>query len=219
MSRGFTGSDTPEPPPVVAPRAPLPAGVPNYVTPRGLALLRAERDALNADRARWETLDTADADDRARALSVLHQRLAALAPRLTSARLVPLPDPAPDVARFGACVTVRSEAGGEQTLRIVGVDEAEAASGRIAFTSPFARALVGRRTGDAVDVPTGLGRERVVVTAIAYTPDEPAGASASAAAGIAPSPLGSEAPSDAAVESRSEAPRRSARGRPSSRKR
>ena len=219
MSRGFTGSDTPEPPPVVAPRAPLPAGVPNNVTPRGLALLRAERASLDAERARWETMDTADADDRARALSVLHQCLAALTPRLTAARLVPIPDPAPDVVRFGASVTVRGETGGEQTFRIVGVDEAEAASGRIAFTSPFARALVGRHAGDTVEVPTGLGRDRVAVVSIAYVPDEEAGASASAAEGIAPSPLGSEAPSDAAVVPVPAAPRRSASGRPSRRKR
>lgn len=39
VSKAFTKDDGAEDPPFVAPRAPLPAGAPNYVTPRGLALL------------------------------------------------------------------------------------------------------------------------------------------------------------------------------------
>lgn len=217
MSRGFTGSDTPDAPPVVAPRAPLPAGVPNYVTPRGLALLRAERDALDAERARHEADRTADADDRARALSTLHQRLAALAPRLTAARLVPIPDPVPDVVRFGASVTLQSADAAEQAVRIVrivGVDEADAASGRIAFTSPLARALTGHRAGETVAGPTGP----LVLVALAYTPDVMPDATPDADAGNASSP-DTEGVAASPEGGTGASPRRSASGRPSTRKR
>ena len=42
MSKAFTKEDAPDVPLLVPPRAALPPGVPNYVTPRGLRLLRAE---------------------------------------------------------------------------------------------------------------------------------------------------------------------------------
>ena len=41
------------------------------------------------------------------------------------------------------------------TLRIVGEDEAEPAAGRIPWTSPVARALLGSRPGDVCELPTG----------------------------------------------------------------
>ena len=49
MSRAFVKDESWEEP-VVAPRAPLPDGVPNYVTPRGLQLLRDEQATLEAGR-------------------------------------------------------------------------------------------------------------------------------------------------------------------------
>ena len=52
MSKAFTDEETAGPEPVVPPRAPLPPGVPNYVTARGLALLRAELASLQAERAK-----------------------------------------------------------------------------------------------------------------------------------------------------------------------
>ncbi len=172
MSRGFTGSDAPDAPPVVAPRAPLPAGVPNYVTPRGLALLRAERDALAAERTRVEA-DRSDDDERSRRLSTLNQQLAALAPRLSAARLVPVPADPPPEARFGATVAVvpvgsGGEEGPERRVTIVGADEADASEGRIVFVSPLARALTGRRAGETVRVETGLGPERLRIVSVAY---------------------------------------------------
>jgi len=39
MSKAFTKDDDSPEPVLIPPRAPLPDGVPNYVTPRGLALL------------------------------------------------------------------------------------------------------------------------------------------------------------------------------------
>ena len=166
MSRAFAKDDGPDEPPVVAPRAPLPAGVANYVTPRGLALLRSERDALQSERAAADA-DHADELERSRRLTVLAARLAMLAERLARVQLV---EPRPsDTARFGATVTFRSSADeAERTLTIVGVDEADAALGLVAFTAPVARALTGTRAGDAVDLPTAAGVERLTVVAVNY---------------------------------------------------
>jgi transcription elongation factor GreB len=51
MSRGFVKEDDQEEAPFVPPRAALPDGVPDHVTPRGLQLLLDERKALEAERA------------------------------------------------------------------------------------------------------------------------------------------------------------------------
>jgi transcription elongation GreA/GreB family factor len=60
----------------------------------------------------------------------------------------------------------------ERRFQIVGVDEADAASGRIAFTAPLARALLGRRAGEIAQVDTQHGEEGWLIRAIAYeTPD------------------------------------------------
>lgn len=173
MSRAFVKDDTPEDPPLVPPRPPLPAGVANYVTPRGLALLRAERDALEAERAR---LHAAPADDgRKRDLAVVAGRLADLDARLSSAKVVDPAGQPRDEVRFGATVTLRTlggeRPGEERRLTLVGVDEASAAEGRVAFTAPIARAILGKRVGETATLRTARGEERLEVVAIAYEPD------------------------------------------------
>ena len=52
MSRGFVKEDDQEEAPFVPPRAALPDGVANYVTPRGLERLLAERMQLEEARAK-----------------------------------------------------------------------------------------------------------------------------------------------------------------------
>lgn len=168
MSRAFVSDDALENSvAVVPPRAPLPEGVPNYVTPSGLQLLRDEQAALEAERAAVETNRRGSDADRARRLSALNQQLADLTTRIRSAKLV-RPDPARQDVRFGATVDIAHENGERRTYRIVGVDEADAAEGRIAFTSPLARALTGKRSGEKATLNTPQGDERLVVVVVRY---------------------------------------------------
>jgi transcription elongation factor GreB len=149
----------------VKPRAPLPDGVPNYVTARGLALLHDELAALAAERAAAER--EPEGASRAQALTALGERRAQLEARIASAELVAPPDAPSDAVRFGASVTVAG-ASGVRRWRIVGVDEADAAQGRLAFVSPLARALLGRRAGDAVTLRTPRGEEELEILDVAY---------------------------------------------------
>ena len=168
MSRAFVKDDAPEAPPIIPPRAPLPPGVPNYVTPRGLARLRAEREELETERARVHALPP-DAPERQRDLAVLAGRLAALDERIASARPVDPAEQPPDEVRFGATVGLRPTGGGpERRYTIVGVDETSVAEGRIPFTAPVARALVGRRAGETARLRTPRGEETVEIVSIAY---------------------------------------------------
>lgn len=159
-------------------RPPLPPGVQNYVTPRGLALLRDELAERHAERARagpgqvqapaqTEALAGADAE-RAVSLAVSSARLAELEARVASAVLVEPSAQPRDEVRFGAQVTVRNQAGVERAYRLVGVDEADGAHGLVAFVSPLARALLGRRVGELATLRTPRGEEELEVVAISY---------------------------------------------------
>jgi transcription elongation factor GreB len=163
MSRAFTREDTWEEP-VVPQRAPLPEGAANYVTPRGLARLRDEQAALEAERAQ---LDPAADDERVKKQRVvLSRRLADLAGRIAIAEVVDPAQQAHDRVRFGARVTL----GDDRTLQIVGVDEADPDHGRIAFTAPIARALLGKAVGESAKLVTGEGEVMLTVRAIEYDP-------------------------------------------------
>jgi len=149
MSRAFTKEDGWQEP-VVPPRAALPPGTPNYVTPRGLALLREEHAALETARAQ---LDTAVPDEDARRArrTVLTRQLEELAGRIAGAEVVDPARQAHDRARFGARVTLRAAAGEPRTFQVVGVDEADPDAGRISFLAPLARAVLGAAVGDVVE--------------------------------------------------------------------
>lgn len=174
MSRAFVKDESWEEP-VVAPRAPLPEGVPNYVTARGLGLLREEQAELEARRAAIEADTALDDDQRRRRLSVLATRLRDLVTRVATAEVVAPGTAAPDAVRFGALVTLRTTSGataGEQLrLRIVGVDEADPDHDRVAFTSPIARAVLGKKLGESARLRAAGGDETLTIEAIEYPLD------------------------------------------------
>jgi len=165
VSRAFTKEDDAGPDVVVVPRAPLPSGAHNYVTPRGLHLLQAEHAAVERERAALEISDSAD---RSLQMNALAQRLAELQVRLASAELVDPQTQPQDTVRFGARVRVRHESGTESQYRIVGVDEADASVGLLAFSAPLARALLGKRVGEVTLLHTPRASEELEVLEIDY---------------------------------------------------
>ena len=170
MSKAFTKDEAWEEP-IIPPRAPIPAGVPNYVTPRGLRLLREEHATLETERHRVDA-DRADEVEYRRRLAILAGRTRDLTARLASAAVVDPRQQPHDEVRFGASVTLRSlggqRDGEERRLEIVGIDEADAAHGRVAFVAPIARAILGRGVGDTVALDTPRGKDLLEVVAIHY---------------------------------------------------
>ena len=115
---------------------PLPSG-PNLVTERGRALIDERIAALEAEQPE------AGEDRRtqiARELRYWNTR------RITA---ILAPTPPRDEAAFGSRVRFRLN-GKEQELAIVGDDEADPAAGKIAFSAPLARALMGSAEGETV---------------------------------------------------------------------
>lgn len=116
---------------------PVPSG-PNYVTPRGRALIEARVAELRAKLA-----GTTDEGER----EAIGRDLRYWQTRQVTAILAPSP-PVDEIA-FGSRVRIRMN-GAERVIEIVGDDEADPARGRIAFSAPLARALIGAGEGDRV---------------------------------------------------------------------
>lgn len=153
MSRGFVKEGDQEETPMVPPRAYLPAGVVNYVTPTGMELLMQERQEILDER---DAIDTGGQEADARVLrNFLNAKLELLENRIKIAKVME-PKKRDEIA-FGSHVRVRMN-GEEMQLQITGVDEANAAQGKIPFTSPMAKGLFGHHVGDVFDIsiPTGL---------------------------------------------------------------
>jgi transcription elongation factor GreB len=165
VSRAFVKEDGGQAP-LVPKRAPLPEGVSNYVTRRGLAALRGELDELTRSLGSAESTDPDP--DRARAMSSLRTRIVELEGRLGTAVLVEPEATGHEDIRFGASVQVRNEAGIERTYRLVGADEADANEGLIAFFAPVARALLGKRAGDIALCRTPRGEDELEILHVSY---------------------------------------------------
>ncbi len=117
---------------------PIPPG-PNLVTARGLALLEARVAELEA--ALPALSEEAERKALQRELRYWRTRLATA--ELTEAGPC-------DLVRFGHRVQIKVN-GTQRTIEVVGHDEADPASGKLAFTAPLARAVMGAEVGEVVD--------------------------------------------------------------------
>lgn len=137
---------------------------PNYVTPRGMGLLRARLD----DAVRRLAAVDADAVGARLERAHIEREMRWLQARILGAiTIAPERQPADRVA-FGARVEVVDDDGREYRYRIVGEDEADPELGLISWVSPLARALHGARVGDSVVWKRPAGDLAVEVLAIDY---------------------------------------------------
>ncbi|GGE42172.1 hypothetical protein GCM10007276_19340 [Agaricicola taiwanensis] len=85
-------------------------------------------------------------------------RIAELEGMLALAEVIDLTKLKGDTITFGATVKlVDEDTDEERTYQIVGDAEADVKSGKVSISSPIARALVGKKTGDQVEVSTPGG--------------------------------------------------------------
>lgn len=148
MSRGFVKEDDQEEVPMVPPRAFLPAGVPNFVTPFGMKQLLEEQHLLLNEK---NNVHSTNENEKRIALNVINAKLQLLNARIAEAKVVDPTDGAKDDVCFGATVTFKSDAAkNNQTFQIVGVDEANISEGKVSFLSPIAKVLLNKKIGDTV---------------------------------------------------------------------
>ncbi len=182
MSKAFTNEETnveDEDLPDELP--PLPPGARNYMTPHGAATLREElRFLLKEERPRiveivsWaagngDRSENGDYIYNKKRLREIDRRLRYLTKRLDNVEVVdPRKQQALEQVFFGATVTYAREDGSEQTVTLVGVDEADMAQAKINWQSPVARALMKKREGDTCEVRTEAGAETLEVLSVEY---------------------------------------------------
>ena len=155
-----------------------------FITPQGFARLRAEyADLFGNERPRLvETIAWAAANgDRSengdyiygrKRLREIDRRLGYLARAMKAAKVV---DPAlqhTDQVRFGAAVELADAQDARRVLTIVGDDEADASAGRIGWSAPIARALIGAKVGDERIVRLPSGEKSYEIVGIAYPAPE-----------------------------------------------
>lgn len=102
--------------------------------------------------------------------SFIEGRIAEIESRLSNAEII-------DVARlagsskvvFGATVDLEDQDDGSKLVyQIVGEDEADIRRGLVSITSPIARALVGKSSGDVIDVVAPGGTRSYEIVAVKY---------------------------------------------------
>lgn len=164
-------------------RPPQKPGSP-YITAEGASRLREEVQylwrklrpevvkALTAAAAEGDRSENAEYIYRKKQLGEIDRRVRYLSKRIDIMQIVDRPPADVTVVRFGAWVTLNSSIDGEVDYRIVGVDETEAQKGFISIDSPVARALLGKKTGDTMDVELPECTVSFEIIAIRYSGKE-----------------------------------------------
>ena len=96
-------------------------------------------------------------------------RIAELEDRLSRAEVIDVSKLSGNTIKFGATVTLVDEDTDEKkTYQIVGESEADVKAGRVSITSPTARALIGKKIGDSVEVNTPGGGKSYEILNVAF---------------------------------------------------
>ena len=152
------------------------------ITLTGAELLRAELHRLKTvdrpavitaiaeARAQGDISENAEYEAARERQGFIEGRIIELESKLANAQVI---DPAllDDDGRvvFGTTVELMDTSGTESaTYQIVGEDEADIKQGKISYSSPIAKALIGKYSGDAVEVRTPGGVKEFEIVDVKY---------------------------------------------------
>jgi transcription elongation factor GreB len=151
-----------------------------YITPEGLARLRAELDqlwkverpqvtlAVAAAAAQGDRSENAEYTYGKKRLREIDARVRHLRRRLDGMVVVEQPPSDRNRIFFGAWVQLEDAAGATHRYRIVGPDEFDQAPGYISMDAPLARALLGKGLDAQVALEIAGREHRYVITGIDY---------------------------------------------------
>ena len=159
----------------------IPQGIKNLMTPEGYAALSKELDWLIRDErpriteiVSWaagngDRSENGDYLYNKKRLREIDRRIRYLTKRTESAEIVdPRRQQGLEKVYFGATVTYIDAIEKEITVKLVSVDEADMAQGKINWLSPVAKALMKSAVGDSVTVRTEAGSTSIEIIDIAY---------------------------------------------------
>jgi transcription elongation factor GreA len=151
------------------------------MTKRGAELLREELHRLKTverptvitsiaeARAHGDLSENAEYDAAREKQGFIEGRISEVEAKLANAQVIePKLVDADGRCVFGATVDVEEGGGEKATWQIVGDDEADIKAGRISVNSPIARALIGKESGESVEVQTPGGVKRYEILDVRY---------------------------------------------------
>ena len=101
--------------------------------------------------------------------SFIEGRVSELEDKIARAEVIDVSKLSGKTVKFGAKVTLIDEDTDEKlTYQIVGQDEADVKQGRLAITSPLARALIGKNAGETVEVNTPKGEKAYEIRRVSF---------------------------------------------------
>ncbi len=101
--------------------------------------------------------------------SFIEGRLAELEDKIARAEVIDVSKLSGKQVMFGATITLVDEDTDEKaSYQIVGPDEADVKAKRLSITSPLARALIGKKVGDSVEVSTPSGSKSYEIVKVAF---------------------------------------------------
>ena len=125
--------------------------------------------AIAEARAHGDLSENAEYHSAKESQSLNEGRIAELEDKLSRAEVIDVTKLSGNTIKFGATVTlVDEDTEEEKVYQIVGESEADVKSGRVSVTSPTARALIGKKVGDSVEVNTPGGGKSYEVLKVAF---------------------------------------------------
>lgn len=125
--------------------------------------------AISEARAHGDLSENAEYHAAKESQSHNEGRIAELEDKLSRAEIIDVSKLSGSTVKFGATVTVfDEETEEEKRYQIVGETEADVKDGRISVASPIARALIGKKVGDTVEVKTPKGGKSYEILTVAF---------------------------------------------------
>ncbi len=129
------------------------------------AIIRAIAEA----RSHGDLSENAEYHSARERQSFIEGRIAELEEIISAAEVIDPSTLSGDTVKFGAHVElIDEESDKEVTYQIVGVHEADIKAGRISVTSPLAKSLIGKKSGDTVSVPAPGGDRSYEILAVRF---------------------------------------------------
>ena len=127
-------------------------------------------EAISEARSHGDLSENAEYHSAKEAQSHNEGRIAELEDKLSRAEVIDTTKLSGDTVMFGVTVTLIDEDTEEKKVyQIVGESEADVKSGKVSITSPTARALIGKRKGDTVEVNTPGGGKSYEIVKLAFS--------------------------------------------------
>ena len=125
--------------------------------------------AISEARSHGDLSENAEYHAAKESQSLNEGRIAELEDKLSRAEVIDVSKLSGATVKFGATLTLIDEDTEEEKIyQIVGEAEADVKSGKVSITSPIARALIGKKVGDTVEVNTPGGGKSYEVLKVAF---------------------------------------------------